>query len=225
MGPILFLIYINNISRNIMSSTKLFADDMKVYGILRDTKEDVEELQKDLTCLEYWSNDWQLRFSTDKCEAMRISKKNDYSSPQYQLCGNQLKAVSEVKDLGIYITSNLSWSTQANKCANKANSVLGFIRRTVGPKNPELFSKPFKSLVRPILECCSPVWCPHLKKDSNTLEEVQRRASKCALGNIGQDMPYEKRLMLLKWPTLQQRLFSSLIECCKTINSFNGLDP
>ena len=78
-----------------------------------------------------------------KCEVMRISKKNDYSSPQYHLCGNQLKAVSEVKDLGIYITSNLSWSTQADKCANKANSVLGFIRRTVGPKNPELFSKLF----------------------------------------------------------------------------------
>ena len=110
-----------------MSNTKLFADDMKVYRILRDTKEDVEELQKDLTHLESWSNDWQLKFNTDKCEAMRIS--NDYSSPQYHLCGNQLKAVSEVKDLGIYITSYLSWSMQGNKCANKANSVLGFIRR------------------------------------------------------------------------------------------------
>ena len=51
-GPILFLIYINNISRNIMSSTKLFADDMKLYRLLRDTKEDVEELQKDLIRLE-----------------------------------------------------------------------------------------------------------------------------------------------------------------------------
>ena len=60
--------------------------------------------------------------------------------------------MSETKDLGIYITSNLSWSLQANKCANKANSVLGFVRRTVGPKNPDLFSKLYKSLVRPILE-------------------------------------------------------------------------
>ena len=51
-GPILFLIYIDNISRNIMSSTKLFADDMKLYRLLRDTKEDVEELQKDLIRLE-----------------------------------------------------------------------------------------------------------------------------------------------------------------------------
>ena len=139
---------------------------MKVYRILRDTKEDVEELQKDPTRLESWSNDRQLKFNTDKCEAMRISKGNDYSSPQYHLCGNQLKAVSEVKDLGIYITSNLSWSVQANKCAKKANSVLGFIRRTVGPKNPELVPKLYNSLVRPILEYCSPVWCPHFKKDS-----------------------------------------------------------
>ena len=153
MGPILFLIYINDISRNIMSDTKVFANDLKVYRLLGDTKEDAEELQKDLSYLESWSNDWQLKFNTDICEVMRISKKNDYLSAQYHLCGNQLKTVSEVKDLGIYITSNLSWSIQANKCANKANSVLGFIRRTVGPKDPELFAKHYyKSLVRPILE-------------------------------------------------------------------------
>ena len=115
----------------------------------------------------------------------------------------------------MYITSNLSWSMQTNKCANKANSVLGFIRRTVGPKNPELFSKLYKSLVRPIFEYWSPVvWCPHLKKDSNALEKIQRRASKCAVGNVGQDLPREERLRLLKWPTLKQRrLFSSFIEC------------
>ena len=91
-----------------MSNTKLFADDMKVYKILKDTKEDVEEVQKDLIRLESWSNDWQLKFNTDKCEAMHISKNNDNSSPQNHLCGNQLKAVTEVKDLRIYITSNTS---------------------------------------------------------------------------------------------------------------------
>ena len=75
------------------------------------------------------------------------------------------------------------------------------------------------------LEYCSPVWCPHLKKDSNTLEKVQRRAINCALGNIGRDMSYEERLKFLKWPTLQQRrLFLSLTECYKTINRLNGPD-
>lgn len=66
---------------------------MKVYiqpRVLRDTKKDVQQLQKDLTCLESWSNDWQLKFNTDKCEAMHISKENYYCSSQYHLCDNQL---------------------------------------------------------------------------------------------------------------------------------------
>ena len=75
LGPILFLIHINDISRNVMSDTKLFADDVKVCRVLKNTKEDVEELQKDLTHLESWTNDWQLKFNTDKCEATRISKR------------------------------------------------------------------------------------------------------------------------------------------------------
>ena len=74
LGPVLFLIYSNDISRNIMSDTKLFANDMKVYRVLRDTKKDVEELQKDLSPLESWSNDWLQKFNTDKCEVMNISK-------------------------------------------------------------------------------------------------------------------------------------------------------
>ena len=93
----------------------------------------------------------------------------------------------------------------------------------MGPKTPELFLKLYKSLVRPILEYCSPEFgaCT-----LNTLEKVQHRASQCALGNIGRDMSYEERLKFLKWPTLEQRrLFSSLIECYKTINRPNGLDP
>ena len=103
---------------------------------------------------------------------MRISQKNDTSSPGYHLCGNRSNTVSKTKDLNIYIMSNLSWSLQATKCANKANSVLGFVRWTVGPNNPDLFSKLYKSLVRPILEYSSPVWSPHLKKDIATLEKV-----------------------------------------------------
>ena len=74
-----------------------------------------------------------------------------------------------------------------------------------GSRNSELFSKLYKGLVLLILEYCSPVWFPHLKKDLNALEKVQRRASKRALGNFGRDMSYEEGLMVLKWPTLEQR--------------------
>lgn len=72
-----FVCTVNDISRN-MSNTKLIGGDMKVHRVLRDTKKDVEQLHKDLTFLESWSNDWQLKFNTDKCEVMHISKKNYY---------------------------------------------------------------------------------------------------------------------------------------------------
>ena len=226
LGPVMFLIYINDISRSVTSQTKLFADDMKVYRVLINTEEDVKGLQNDLTRLQSWTTDWQMKFNTEKCEVMRIQKKTDSSSPHYHLGGDELKVVTEVKDLGIYINSSLSWSLQANKCASKANSILGFIKRTVGQKNPKLFSKLYKTLVRPILEYCSPVWCPYLKKDIDILEKVQRRASRCALGISGRDMSCEERLKYLKWPTLEQRRsFSLLTECYKTINQLNGLDP
>ena len=91
-----------------------------LYGTARGTKKNVEELQKHFTRLEYWSDDWKLRFDTlINAKWCIILKKT------YNLCGNNLKGVSEVKNLGIRITSNLSWSLQAKKCANKADSVLG----------------------------------------------------------------------------------------------------
>lgn len=76
----------------------------------------------------------------------------------------------------------------SQKCANKTDSVLGFMRRTITPRNSELFSELYKSLVIPVLEYCSQVWCPHLKKDLNILEKVQCRAFKCALGKFGCDV-------------------------------------
>ena len=102
----------------------------------------------------------------------------------------------------------------------------GFISRIKGPRNPELFSKLYMSLARPILQYCSPVWSPHLKKDSAILEKVRRRTPRYAIRNIARDMSYEERLKVLKWLTLhQRRLFSSLTECYKTANSLNELHP
>ena len=108
----------------------------------------------------------------------------------------------------------------------KLTVFLALLDGLLGQKNPDLFSKLYKSLVRPILEYSSPVWSPHLKKDIATLEKVQRRASRFALGTTANDMSYGDRLKRLKWPTLEKRrTLSSLAECYKTINGLNCLNP
>ena len=203
----------------------MFADDTKVYRELSDLAKDSEALQLDVDQLLSWASKWQLRFNPDKCEVLRITHKRDFSLPTYSL-GKSLKSVKHVKDLGIMVSSDLSWSKQVNVTVNKANKLLGLVHRTVGSSNPGAFSTLYKSLVRPVLEYAAPVWNPaYLVKDVLALERVQRRASRLALGQKRGEMDYDDRLRKLKWPTLETRtLFLSLVECYKIVFDMNKLN-
>ena len=107
---------------------------------------------------------------------------------------------------------------------NKANKVLGLIKRTIGAVKKEIFSTLYKALVRPILEYASPAWCPYLVKDIVLLEKVQRRASPLALGQLRGEMSYEDRSKLLRWSQLtDRRPYFSLIECYKLVFGLNSL--
>ena len=195
----------------------MFADDNKVYRELSNIAKDSEALQLDVDQLLSWASKWQLRFNPDKCEVLRITHKRDFSLPTY-LLGTSLKSVKHVKDLGIMVSSDLSWSEQVNVNVNEANKLLGLVHRTVGSSNPSAFSMLYKSLMRPVLEYAAPEWNPYLVQDVLALERVQRRASRLALGQKRAEMDYEDRLGMLKWPTLEtRRLFLSLVECYKIV--------
>ena len=154
---------------------------------------------------------------------MRITHSRDKSATNYTL-GKSLKDVDIFKDLGVTISKDLSWGNHISASVNKANKVLGFIKRSVGTSNTNVFSILYISLVRPILEYAVPVWCPFLAKDIHALESVQRRASRLALNQRREEMPYEERCKLLQWPTLlQRRTYLSLIECYKIIFGYYHL--
>jgi hypothetical protein len=116
-----------------------------------------------------------------------------------------LKVVHSVKDLGVNVSSDLSWNKHVGITVNKANKVLGIIKRTVGTSNRQVFSTLYKSLVRPSLEYAVPVWCPHLTKNIHALEKVQRRASRLALNQRRGEMSYEEICKKLGWPDLSAR--------------------
>ena len=67
LGPILFTIYINDISTNITSTVKIYADDTKIYRTINGPDKDISALQLDLNRLSDWANNWQLRFNPEKC--------------------------------------------------------------------------------------------------------------------------------------------------------------
>ena len=130
-------------------------------------------LQSDLFRLTEWSKTWQLKFNPDKFETMRMTHKQDKSKESYTLDpnGEILKSAKNIKDLGITISYDLSWSDHIDEVVNKANKVLGVIKRVLGSNSVNEFSLLYKSLVRPILEYAAPVWCPFLVKGIVLLEK------------------------------------------------------
>ena len=145
LGPILFIIYKNDISANITSTVKIYADDTKIYRTINEADKNIPALQLDLNKLSDWANKWQLRFNPAKCEVMRVTHSRDRSKPSYFL-GMQLKSVESSKDLGVTINYDLTWGKHVSFIVNKANKVLGIIRRSLGKDNRNAFSCVFKSL-------------------------------------------------------------------------------
>jgi len=220
LGPILFVIYINDLDEKIMSKILKFADDTKLVRGVK-TYEDYYELGEDLSKLYKWSEDWQMSFNLDKCQVMHIGNNNNRSS--YSMGGRDLEEVDEEKDLGVIINNRFRVDRQCAKVTKTANRVLGLIYRTFACKNKRIILRLYKSLVRPHLDYCCQVWRPHLVKDINLLERVQKRATRMIEECKG--MGYEDRLKELKLTTLEtRRIRADLLEVYKIVTKQEGLE-
>ena len=130
LWPTLFLVYADDISNVVTSSIKMFADNSKIYRDINDGN-DTLALQSDLDCLENWARGWQVKFNPQKCEVMRITHRRDKSKHPYHACriSTELKSVNSCKDLGVYVSRDLSWSNHVHAIVNKANKVMGLLKR------------------------------------------------------------------------------------------------
>ena len=162
LGPLLFLIYINDIDEDIVSKFSKFADDSKVAKIVNNL-DDAEILRTDIVRLQNWTHDWQMEFNSDKCKVMHIGRKSLNS--EYTLNNTMLKSTEGERDLGVLVDKCFKFSEHCNKVANSANVVIGMIKRTITCRKKDIMVKLYKALVRPKLVYCVQAWCPYLKKD------------------------------------------------------------
>ena len=129
LGPVLFLIFINDLPDNIRSSVRLFADDCVLYRNINSLT-DCQILQEDLNSLAQWENDWQMKFNVAKCHSMRVtrhlpSNQIHFSYPLHQ---QTLEQVRSAKYIGLSITDDLEWGKHISEISCKATKTLGFLR-------------------------------------------------------------------------------------------------
>jgi len=220
LGPILFLIYINDLDDGVSSKVLKFADDTKVFRKVKRNA-DTHILQDDLAKLVKWSEKWQMLFNFGKCKCMHIGHGN--VDEEYKMGDTILGKTRKEKDLGVTVSADMKISEQCGIAASKGNQILGLIRRTITYKERQLIVPLYKAIVRPHLEYCIQAWRPYRKKDIDKLERVQRRATK--LIPELKDLSYESRLIKCGLTTLEtRRLRGDQIEVFKILNGYEDID-
>ena len=125
LGPLFFVVFINDLLVRIKNVGKLFADDTKLLAIIKSVLVQIS-LQDDLIILKEWTNDWQIKFNSLKCKVMHYCKTN--SMYKYKIDDEILEEVKVEKDLGVFISNNVVWSHHIDYAINKANKQLGRIK-------------------------------------------------------------------------------------------------
>ena len=204
LGPLLFLVFINDMPDVVKSNIRLFADDALLYRAINST-EDAEALQEDLARLESWEATWQMPFNPSKCEVLRVTNKKRIVTALYSIHGTTLHLVDAAKYLGVTIQGSLSWKTHIHNITKKANSTLGFLRRNLRRCPAKTKERAYNTYVRPILEYGSTVWDPQSKDLSHKIEMVQRRSARFVKADFNQRHSVTDMLQDLRWKTLRDR--------------------
>jgi hypothetical protein len=205
LGPILFLLFINDLPEYpTHSKIRLFADDCVIYRKI-SSQADCETLQDDLQQLESWENTWKMEFNPSKCFTLNITRKRNKISYNYILRGSELQNVKKTDYLGVTIQSDMRWNSHIDKVVNKANRSLGMIRRNIRTNCQQTKETAFNSLVRPNLEYACSAWDPHQKCYINKIQAVQRRGARYVYNRHHNTRSPTSMLQALKWEPLASR--------------------
>lgn len=220
LGPILFVIYINDLLDAIQSPSLSYADDLKLLGVFNRAEMGSQRLQEDLNLVNNWSKTWSAELNVLKCKTMYTGANRDRKKDYFISSGDNLVALKETtceKDLGVFVSNDLKWNKQCSAAAAKANRVLGQIRNSFVSLDMQTLKLLYSGLVRPHLEYAVSMWNPSTKSNIAVIEKVQRRATKL-VKNL-RKKTYEERLKSLGLMNLEdRRARGDLIQMFKIVN-------
>lgn len=186
LGPVFFLIYINDITDNMQSTIRLFADDCTIYRPINN-KNDQQILQSDLTNLTKWEQKWKMAFNVSKCNVMHLTRSKNPIKEPYYMHGKQLEVVQDTKYLGITIKDDLIWNLHINNIVSSANQVQGMLSRNIKKAPQQTKITAINTLVRPRVEYSAAIWDPYTQENIDKIERVQRRAARYVYNDYRND--------------------------------------
>ena len=234
LGPLLFLVYINDLERNIKSNIKFFADDTMLFSIVQDPVISANDLNHDLDIIYQWAHQWKMEFNPDPTkqasEVLFSCKKNSVNHPQLIFNGSPVIKVNEQKHLGLILESGLSFKKHVSEKIIKAKKNIGILKHLSKFLPLNTLDQMYKALVRSHLDYCDVIYDipskthhPHLGRTLGSLmEKVERIQYQAALAITGawQGSSRSKLYDELGWETLSdRRKFRRALQIHKIINN------
>ena len=225
LGPLLFLVYINDLEKNIKSNVKFFADDTMLYSIVKDPVHTASNLNHDLDVIHQWAYQWKMEFNPDPTkqanEVLFSCKKTPQNHPQLIFNGYQVTQVNEQKHLGLILQNDLSFEKHLDGKMRKAKKNVGILKHLSKYLPLKTLDQMYKALVRSHLDYCDIIY--HIPPVQNPpprglslhtlMEKVERIQYQAALAITGA-WKGSSRLKLyeeLGWETLSDRRLSNRI--------------
>ena len=209
LGPTLFNIFVNDVDKclNYCNIIK-YADDIRIYLSSSKSTSDMTSLrrnmQTDIDNLSSWASQSGMSFNVGKCFSVTFGRSSkDQADWCYDIAGTSLPHKSVFKDLGVIVTSPLSFNSYMDDIVAKAFRRLGLICKLFHSKSPKSIVRLYKSFVRPILEYASIIWNPYTKTYIDKIERVQKRL--CRIVPDIRHFSYRDQLKILGLLSLEAR--------------------
>ena len=182
LGPMIFLIYINDLAEAVESHIRLYADDTSLYIDYLNPQTASEHLQRDIQKIEAWAVKWYVKFNPTKTESLTFSRKTNIRSPHLIMGNTIIEEVTHHKHLGITLQQNAKWHIHIQEILTKAKKKVDILRGLMYRLNRKSIEKLYISYIRPILEYGDTVWDGCSEYEKKELEKVQQSALRVILG-------------------------------------------
>lgn len=241
LGPLIFVLFVNDICDQLHCCKLLYADDLKIYRVIKSIL-DCCALQEDINRLTSWCRINGMLANAAKCKVITFARVNSPIKFDYTIDHAPLERVDAIKDLGLILDDKLRFNKHISMVIAKANSMIGFLRRnTMEFTDVHALKSLYCSLIRSVLEYGVQVWAPYHAVHVTRIERIQKKFVRFALRRLPWTDPdnlpaYEHRCALIGLHSLSsrrtflQRLFifdivSNHIDCSSVLQCVNFHAP